>query len=107
MRLRDVALAAGRLRLHQTLFWAIAYLALVAGVTFFFPWHEVREGGISALGCAFLPDCRPPPPSDAVIGRHTGLAEHGALPVVLLAVIAAVAAWTTTRRRLGPGRAGC
>jgi hypothetical protein len=95
--LAGVRLVGRRLLLHRSLQSTGCLFALVALVTFFLPLHEVRDAGFGhALGCAFSPDCHVTPrasspselltqPPDEV---HTGLHHGGAVPAVLLLLLA-------------------
>ena len=78
-RLRDVVLSRGPLRIHQTLFVFLLYLAALALVAFFLPWHEVHGE------------------------RHAGPDDVGYLPAAILAAIAAAAAIGLRRPRFVRG----
>ena len=118
IKLSAVRLTGRRRRIHDVLHALAAACALLALVTVFLPWHEVRNSDLgSALGCAFMPDCHPGPaptpaqirqsPPDAV---HSGMDHGGAGLAGLLALLVAIEVASLLRPRfwfgLASGAAG-
>lgn len=118
MPLSAVRLCGRRRRIHDVLHALAAACALVALVTVFLPWHEVRDTDFGfALGCAFVPDCHagPAPTAEEMMRRppdavHSGLDHGGAALLALLAVLVAIEVASLLRPRfwfgLASGAAG-